>query len=136
MRRDGRPPAFRQEDQSPLFSQTDWQEAIIGDRFNPKGPGMFDGGVNLVPCWLARREDVAASVKLLYGVLVRFCDKRSALAFPSNADLAKAVGSTDRAVRKWLVELENLRLISIERRGCNQTNTYGFLVHDWMYDDQ
>ena len=117
------------DDQNELFAESG--EVIYGSFYNPKDD-LFYTGANICPGWLAVRSELGSSPKFCFGVLVRFCDRRSGVAFPSLTDFARAQGITVRAVSKQLAKLEANDLIHVTQVGNGKNNEYRFLQHPWM----
>lgn len=88
-----------------------------------------------IPNWLLNKNEVSQGAKLCYGRLCQYAGSNGE-AFPRQGEIAKALGVSSRQVRKYLKELEQHQLISIERRGKTQSNMYHFFEHSWMPSDR
>ncbi len=116
----------------------------VGDVFNPwRGACGFyapDVVSRLRPFTiLETRRKFSTGHKLLYTRLVRRAG-RNGRCFPGQADLAEAVGKSERAVRMWLEDLEAFGLIARRcrgrgKKGAGQTAEYTFLWHA-LFDRQ
>ena len=100
-----------------------------GEIFNPYKlfVGLF------VPNALARFPSITPGAKLLYGRLSQY-GGRNGLCYPSQEELAREIGVTDRQVRRLLDELCDSNFIKVVRpegrdRLSHKTNRYAFLWH-------
>jgi len=82
-----------------------------------------------VPTWLARRSEIGASAKLVYGRLWQFHGKNGS-AFPSYRRLAQEVGLSERQVINIVRELERMGLVKATRRS-GRTNIFALPPHSW-----
>ena len=82
---------------------------------------------SLVPNWIMKRSDLTQGAKLCFGRLAQFAGK-SEYAFPGHDALAKELGVSVSAVKGYLSELTEARLIESERMGSRNCNRYYFLV--------
>ena len=71
--------------------------------------------------WRAIKTSPGA--KLLYFCLLSYAWQDGAC-FPGQARLAEDCGTTERTVRRWLIELESSGYIEVRQRGLNLTNLY------------
>jgi Helix-turn-helix domain len=108
--------------------------AALRPLFNPWH--LFVG--SFLPNWLLDRRELTPGAKLCYARLCQFAG-RHGVAYPTQLELAAALGVTDRQVRKYLRELTSVRvdgrpapLISVGRRGLRRANTFVFHRHPWM----
>jgi hypothetical protein len=84
---------------------------------------------SFVPNWLMCRPEVSQGAKLCFGRLAQYAGKNG-LCYPSQELLAIELGVKVRQARKYLKELENHKLIMIEKTQ-HKSNCYQFLVHNW-----
>lgn len=104
--------------------------------FNPWN--LFVGA--LIPNWLAVRLELSPGAKIAYARLCQFAG-RDGVAYPTQPQLALAMGVTDRQVRRYLRELRGLAadgsrlfppLIRVYRTGLRKANRITFDLHPWM----
>ena len=96
-------------------------------RFNPYR--LFTG--SWIPEWLLERTEISPGAKLCYARLARFAG-RDGNCHPFQSTIAKALGCSERQIRRYTDELVDCLLIEEERRGMGQPNRYHFLKHLWM----
>lgn len=99
----------------------------MGKRINPFK--KFHGAY--IPNFLLRRPEISFGGKTLYARLSQYAGEKG-FAYPSRRTLAEDLGSSLTAIKRYLHELEDLKLIEIESGGVEETNKYFFLDHDWM----
>jgi hypothetical protein len=119
-------------------SLDDPRRLSIGEAFNPwRGACGFyppDAVSRLQPLTvIATRRRFSDGQKRLYTLLVRRSG-RNGQCFPGQGDLATALGKSERAIRRWLEDLEAFGLIGRQCRGRSkggngQTDSYTFLWH-------
>lgn len=102
-----------------------------GDRFNPYK--HFFGA--FIPNWLLKRTEISERAKLVYARLGQFAGKDGEC-FPKQDTLAKEIGSTRTSVNKAIAELEKFGLIESRQNGLAQPNSYFFLYHEWIADNE
>ena len=92
-----------------------------------------------VPKWLAKRSEVSAGAKLLYGVIsngVGYAIKHHEPYSAGEKKLAEKMAVEPRTVRRYLGELEAWGLIRVERTrgeaGEHLVNRYSLRRHRWM----
>ena len=84
-------------------------------------------GFAAVPIMVLIDKTLSCPAKVLYGVLVGYAIQ-SGGSIASQGDMAKDMDATDRSIRNWLKELEDRKLITIERQGQMKPNVY--LIED------
>jgi len=90
---------------------------------------------SFIPNWLLKRVEVSQGAKLCYARLSQFAGKDGDC-FPSQPTLAVEIGAGERQIRRYISELEELKLIESVQVGLNQPNRYRFLWHRWMEEDK
>ncbi len=79
-------------------------------------------------------EELSSTAKLVYAELCKFSGENGKC-YPSQETLASELGFKDvRQIRRAIKELKENCLIENKQRGWNQTSTYMFLDHKWMYE--
>jgi len=101
-----------------------------GQAFNPYR--LFVGA--FIPNALLRWSGVSPGAKLCYARLAQYAGKNGA-AFPSQEELARELGVSERQVIRYLAELENKNLLRIHHptgqdRLFHRHNNYEFLWHE------
>ncbi len=103
---------------------TEWPREII----NPYRMFTFFQ----VPVWLAEQHEVSQGAKLCYAVLCFYAGKNGR-AYPHQSTMAEKLGISDRQVRNYLTELEDVhKLIETEKQDFGGRNQYIFRAHPWM----
>lgn len=88
-----------------------------------------------VPNAVLTNPKVSVQAKTVLGLLLSYAWFDSNC-FTGQTRLANDLGTSDRFVRKYLSELEEHGLISVERRGLTQTNIYWLEdVPQWILND-
>ena len=77
-----------------------------------------------VPVWILRKPDLSLGAKALYGALMSYADNRTKLAFPGQERVAADLGCTVRTVYKYMKELEESGILSVERRRNKRTGNF------------
>jgi hypothetical protein len=80
-------------------------------------------GFTQIPNLVLRRPDLSPGAKLTYMVLLSYA-WQSDSCYPGQDRLAHDMGVTERSVYTYLKQLQELKLVSVLRRGLNQTNVY------------
>ncbi|WP_138430915.1 helix-turn-helix domain-containing protein [Fodinibius saliphilus] len=93
---------------------------------------QFNGCV--VPNFLMRRREISQGAKLCYGRLSQYAGENGK-AFPKQETLSKELGVSSRMIRKYLNELIDANLIEVQQKGKRRPNSYRFLRHSWMDQD-
>lgn len=73
-----------------------------------------------IPKWVARNSQISPIAKALYMAIKSYNPS-----FPSYSRLCKDTGiNSHTTIRKYLIELVHLNLITIQKSGFNRSNTY------------
>ena len=91
-------------------------------KINSADPIARFGFVQL-PNFILRNSDLSAGAKVVYALLLSYGWNNN-LCFPGQDRLAQDMGLTRPRVTQLLNELQDVRLIEIERRGQGKTNFY------------
>lgn len=86
---------------------------------------------SMVPNWLLERAELSAGAKLTYARLCQYAG-RHGVAFPTQLELAAALGVSERHARRYLKELAEHDLITVHRTGLRKANRITFNLHPWM----
>lgn len=94
----------------------------------------------MLPDWVAAREEISFGAKVLFAYLVRLWNPGLRCAWPSQQNIATALGIRPRHVRNLVRELRDAKLVETQRRaikplGWRQAHVrtiYTFCQHDWM----
>lgn len=85
-----------------------------------------------IPNDILRRTDLSHGAKLCCARLIQYAGK-DGQAFPKLATLGEELGMSPRAVQRFLMELENKKLVISQQRGRGQSNIYyvdkSLLIH-------
>ena len=80
-------------------------------------------GFTQVPNFILTKADISVGAKLAYAMLLKYAWGDDAC-FPGQATLATDMGSGERSVRRYLDELEKIKLLEVVQRGLGKTNLY------------
>src|SRR6266851_4851812 len=80
-------------------------------------------GFTQVPNFILTNPDISVGAKLAYAMLLKYAWADDAC-FPGQAKLATDMGSGQRSVRRYLEELEKIKLLEVVQRGLGKTNLY------------
>jgi hypothetical protein len=80
-------------------------------------------GFTQVPNFILTNKELSVGSKLAYAMLLKYAWGDDAC-FPGQAKLAEDMGSGERSVRRYLDELEKIKLLEIVQRGLGKTNLY------------
>ena len=80
-------------------------------------------GFTQVPNFILTKADISDGAKLAYAMLLKYAWGDDAC-FPGQATLATDMGSGERSVRRYLDELEKIKLLEVVQRGLGKTNLY------------
>jgi hypothetical protein len=89
---------------------------------------LQEGWTN-IPNTILRRADVSPGAKLTYVMLLSYAHQKGSC-FPGQVTLARDLGAGERSVRRYLQELESMRLLQVQRRGLGKTNLY--VLSKWV----
>src|SRR5262245_947679 len=89
---------------------------------------------SFTPQWLERipSSSVSFGAKHCYARLCRYASKETGIASPTHEQLAVALGTSERTIRKYLRKLAEQGFIESRRRGLKRANEYRFLNHPAM----
>ncbi len=90
---------------------------------------LFTGAI--IPNWLLERTEVSPGAKLCYARLCQYAGKKGEC-FPKQRTLGIELGVEPRQIRRYLDELEALRLIKAFKVEYQGQNIYRFFYHSWM----
>jgi hypothetical protein len=103
----------------------------IGERYNPHRvfTGIFiPEAILKIPV-----KKLSFGARICFGRLCRYAGK-DGVAFPKRNTLAKEIGSSERAVDRFISELKEFGLIKVERKGLHKSNRYYFVWHN-IFDE-
>lgn len=80
-------------------------------------------GFTQVPNHVLVSDKISPGAKLTYAMLLKYAWQND-YCFPGQNRLAKDMGVTDRSVRTYLNELEEMTFIAIRQRGQGKPNLY------------
>ena len=92
---------------------------IILEGFDPVSRGGFTQVADIILI----NEKLSLGAKLTYSMLLRYAWQND-FCYPGQDTLGKAIGITDRQVRRHLTELIKIGYVSVHRRGLGKTNVY------------
>ena len=76
-----------------------------------------------VPNFILESKHISVGAKLTYAMLLKYAREEDEC-FPGQDRLAKDMGCGLRSITRYLPELEEVELISIQRRGQGRPNLY------------
>src|SRR5512135_833594 len=76
-----------------------------------------------VPNFILESKEISVGAKLAYAMLLKYAREMDEC-FPGQERLAKDMGCGQRSVVRYISELEQVSLISIQRRGQGRPNLY------------
>jgi hypothetical protein len=77
-----------------------------------------------VPVWVTDREDLTIYERAAYLAVARFISRAEGAAWAGIPRLARTAGCGETKLREGMKGLEDKGILSVERRGLNQTNRY------------
>ena len=80
-------------------------------------------GFTQVPNFILTKADISVGAKLAYAMLLKYAWGDDAC-FPGQTTLATDMGAGERSVRRYLDELEKVKLLEVVQRGLGKTNLY------------
>lgn len=86
---------------------------------------------SFIPEWLERLTGISGGAKICYARLARYAGENG-YAFPKIETLAEAIGVSERQVRRYITQLEEINLIEVKQIGFGRANRYYFLEHPSM----
>jgi hypothetical protein len=127
-------PAYRPEGSKPVEPSTAGDDATLATpEFSPEADTLVVEDQSLrygfvqLPKQVLRARNLSRDAKLLYAVLLGYAWEEGRC-FPGYARLCADMGASENAVRKYMRELQEVRLLSQKRRGLGKTNLYR--LHD------
>jgi hypothetical protein len=76
-----------------------------------------------VPNFILESKEISVGAKLTYAMLLKYAREMDEC-FPGQERLAKDMGNGARSVIRYIAELEEVGLISVQRRGQGRPNLY------------
>ena len=76
-----------------------------------------------VPNFILKSQHLSPGAKITYAMLLQYAREQD-MCFPGQERLAKDIGNGERSVRRWIAELEEVGLISVQKRGQGRPNLY------------
>jgi hypothetical protein len=83
-------------------------------------------GFTQLPRYILRDKDLSFGARLTYAVLLSYAWQDESC-FPGQGRMAKDLGTTDRSVRTFLLELKHHGYIDWKQQGLGKTNIYYIL---------
>jgi hypothetical protein len=96
-----------------------------GERIEILDPNLRMGFAQ-VPRPVLRADGLSDKAKIVYALLLDYAWQQGSC-FPGQPRLAEDLHTTERTIRRALVELRDFKLITWKQRGLNQTNVYYIL---------
>lgn len=87
---------------------------------------MLRAGFAALPYQVLRDTRLSVGARLVYAVLLMYAWQNDSC-FAGQEKMAKDMGISERHLRRYLNELENLRYVRIKRQGLNKPNLYYIL---------
>jgi hypothetical protein len=76
-----------------------------------------------VPNFILESKEISVGAKLTYAMLLKYAREMDEC-FPGQERLAKDMGNGARSVIRYIAELEEVGLITVQRRGQGRPNLY------------
>jgi predicted transcriptional regulator len=94
----------------------------------------------MLPDWIVARDEISFGAKVLFAYLVRRWNPRLRCAWPSQQNIATALGIRPRHVRNLVREIRDAGLVETQRRAIKPSGwrkahvqtIYTFSQHHWM----
>jgi hypothetical protein len=80
-------------------------------------------GFTQVPNFLLTNKDLSVGAKLYYAMLLKYAREKD-YCFPGQQTLADDIGSSERSVRTYQKELEDVGFLEVVQRGLGKTSIY------------
>ena len=80
-------------------------------------------GFTQVPNFLLTNKDLSVGAKLYYAMLLKYAREKD-YCFPGQQTLAEDIGSSERSVRTYQKELEDVGFLEVVQRGLGKTSIY------------
>ena len=78
----------------------------------------------MVPRWIIRDPTLSHGAVRLYGVIMSYADNTDRAAFPSRKTIATDMGVSDRSITRFIKELEDRKILTVERRRNKRTGNF------------
>ena len=83
-------------------------------------------GFTQLPHYILKDKKLSHGAKLTYAVLLSYAWQENSC-FPGQARMANDLGTTDRSIRTFLIELKQAKYIDWRQQGLGKTNIYYIL---------
>ena len=80
-----------------------------------------------VPNFILESKEISVGAKLTYAMFLKYAREKEEC-FPGQDRLAKDMGCGSRSIVRYIYELEQVGLISIQRRGQGRPNLYTIYI--------
>src|SRR6266849_5233462 len=80
-------------------------------------------GFTQVPNFILTNKDLSVGAKLYYAMLLKYAREKD-YCFPGQQTLAIDMGSSERSVRTYQKELEDVGFLEVVQRGLGKTSIY------------
>ena len=80
-------------------------------------------GFTQVPNFILTNKDLSVGAKLYYAMLLKYAREKD-YCYPGQQTLAEDIGSSERSVRTYQKELEDIGFLEVEQRGLGKTSIY------------
>src|SRR4030088_3511046 len=80
-------------------------------------------GFTQVPNFILTNKDLSVGAKLYYAMLLKYAREKD-YCFPGQQTLAEHIGSSERSVRTYQKELEDVGFLEVVQRGLGKTSIY------------
>ena len=80
-------------------------------------------GFTQVPNFLLTNKDLSVCAKLYYAMLLKYAREKD-YCFPGQQTLAEDIGTSERSVRTYQKELEDVGFLEVVQRGLGKTSIY------------
>ena len=84
---------------------------------------MSKRGFTQVPNFILQNDKLSIGAKLTYAMMLKYAWNDNHC-YPGQKTLAKDLGTSDRSVRSYLKDLEEMGFITITQRGLGKVNLY------------
>lgn len=80
-------------------------------------------GFTQVPNFILTNKDLSVGAKLYYAMLLKYAREKD-YCYPGQQTLARDIGSSERSVRTYQKELEDVGFLEVVQRGLGKTSIY------------
>ena len=80
-------------------------------------------GFTQVPNFILTNKELSVGAKLYYAMLLKYAREKD-YCFPGQQTLAEDIGSSERSVRTYQKELEDVGFLEVVQRGLGKTSIY------------